>query len=114
MYELRHYTDPEGHDLFAHWLDHLQDRVAQVRVAVRLLRLQNGNFGDFKPVGSGVWELRVDWGPGYRVYYAIAGSGWFCSARVATKGRNRKALPARSSAGTNGKRGAIDENLRQT
>ncbi|WP_439645536.1 type II toxin-antitoxin system RelE/ParE family toxin [Serpentinimonas barnesii] len=37
-----------------------------------MLRLQNGNFGDCKPVGSGVWELRVDWGSGYRVYYALA------------------------------------------
>lgn len=74
MYELRHYTDPSGRDLFADWLDRLPDRVAQARVAARLLRLQNGNFGDCKPVGSGVWELRVDWGPGYRVYYAIAGN----------------------------------------
>ena len=74
MYELRHYIDPEGQDLFAHWLDHLQDRVALARVAVRLLRLQNGNFGDCKPVGSGVWELRVDVGAGYRVYYAHVGA----------------------------------------
>ena len=73
MYELRHYIDPEGQDLFARWLDHLGDRVALARVAARLLRLQNGNFGDCKPVGSGVWELRVDCGAGYRVYYAIAG-----------------------------------------
>lgn len=51
MYELRHYTDPEGQDLFAHRLDHLQDRAAQARVAARLLRLQNGNVGDCKPVG---------------------------------------------------------------
>ena len=73
MYELRHYIDLEGQDLFAGWLDQLGDRMAQARVAARLLRLQNGNFGDCKPVGSGGWELRVDWGPGYRVYYAIAG-----------------------------------------
>ncbi len=42
MYELRHYIDPEGQDLFARWLDHLGDRVALARVAARLLRLQNG------------------------------------------------------------------------
>lgn len=73
MYDLRHYVDREGQDLFARWLDRLRDRQAQARVAARLIRLKNGNFGDCKPVGEGVWELRVDWGPGYRVYYAIEG-----------------------------------------
>ncbi len=73
MYELRHYTNPEGQDLFARWLDGLRDRQAQARIAARMLRLVNGNFGDCKPVGSGVWELRIDWGSGYRVYYAIQG-----------------------------------------
>ena len=73
MYELRHYISSDGQDLFARWLDGLRDRQAQARVAARLIRLNNGNFGDCKPVGEGVWELRVDWGPGYRVYYAIEG-----------------------------------------
>ncbi len=73
MYELRHYVDPEGRDLFARWLDKLRDRHVQARIAARLIRLQNGNFGDCGAVGDGVWELRVDWGPGYRVYYAIEG-----------------------------------------
>lgn len=73
MYELRHYVNPEGQDLFARWLDKLRDRQARASVAARLIRLQNGNFGDCKPIGAGVWELRVDWGPGYRVYYAIEG-----------------------------------------
>ena len=73
MYELRHYFSLDGQDLFARWLDGLKDRQAQARVAARLIRLNNGNFGDCKPVGEGVWELRVDWGPGYRVYYAIEG-----------------------------------------
>ena len=73
MYELRHYISSDGQDLFARWLDGLRDRQAQARVAARLIRLNNGNFGDCKPVGEDVWELRVDWGPGYRVYYAIEG-----------------------------------------
>ncbi len=73
MYELRHYVDPTGQDLFVPWLDKLKDRQAQARIAVRLTRLENGNFGDCKPIGDGIWELRVDRGPGYRVYYAMEG-----------------------------------------
>jgi putative addiction module killer protein len=71
LFELRHYTTADGVDVFAQWLDSLRDRQAQARVAARLVRLNNGNFGDCKPLGEGVWELRIDWGPGYRVYYAI-------------------------------------------
>ena len=73
MYQLLHYINSQGEDLFGRWLDGLKDRQAQSRIAARLIRLNNGNFGDCKPVGGGVWELRVDWGPGYRVYYAIEG-----------------------------------------
>jgi putative component of toxin-antitoxin plasmid stabilization module len=53
MYELLHYQTPEGRDLFGLWLDRLNDRQAQARIASRLLRLHNGNFGDCKPVGEG-------------------------------------------------------------
>ena len=70
---MRHYLSQDGQDLFARWLDSLRDKQARARVAARLIRLNNGNFGDCRPVGSGVWELRIDWGAGYRVYYAIAG-----------------------------------------
>ena len=73
MFELRHYSNSEGQDLFGRWLDGLRDRQAQARIAARLIRLCNGNLGDCKTLGGGVWELRVDWGPGYRVYYAIEG-----------------------------------------
>ena len=67
MFELRHYSNSEGQDLFGRWLDGLRDRQAQARIAARLIRLCNGNLGDCKTLGGGVWELRVDWGPGYRV-----------------------------------------------
>lgn len=73
MHQLLHYINSQGEDLFGRCLNGLKDRQAQSRIAARLIRLNNGNFGDCKPVGGGVWELRVDWGPGYRVYYAIEG-----------------------------------------
>jgi putative addiction module killer protein len=72
MYSLVHYRAADGDDLFAKWIDSLQDIKAQARIAARLLRLENGNFGDCRSVDEGVWELRIDWGPGYRVYYAVA------------------------------------------
>jgi putative addiction module killer protein len=71
MYRLKHYVNSSGDDLFGAWLDSINDIRTRSRIAARLLRLNNGNFGDCKPVGEGVWELRVDTGPGYRVYYAI-------------------------------------------
>lgn len=73
MPTLIHFSDSDGRDLFGRWLDGLADRTAQAKVAARLLRLANSNFGDCRNVGQGVWELRIDWGPGYRVYYAQVG-----------------------------------------
>ena len=73
-YEVRHYLTATGADPFAEWFKALRDRQAQARVQVRLDRLERGIFGDVEPCGEGVWELRIDWGPGYRVYYARAGN----------------------------------------
>jgi len=58
---------------FAAWLDGLRDRRARLRIAARLIRLEAGLFGDVKPVGEGVSELRIDYGPGYRVYFMQRG-----------------------------------------
>lgn len=58
---------------FADWLDDLKDRIAAKKVAQRIVRLQSGLFGDVKPVGQGVSELRIDYGPGYRVYFQQRG-----------------------------------------
>jgi putative addiction module killer protein len=59
---------------FELWLDNLRDRQARVRIKKRLDRIELGNLGDFKPVGEGVMELRIDYGGGYRVYFSQAGS----------------------------------------
>ena len=73
MFEIQDYLTPEGFDPYAQWLAELADRQARARVLVRVLRMGAGNFGDCKPLHGGVWELRIDHGPGYRVYYAQAG-----------------------------------------
>lgn len=56
-------------DEFHHWLGSLADRRAKARIIDRIKRASNGNFGDAKAVGSGVSEMRIDYGPGYRVYF---------------------------------------------
>ncbi len=60
-------------DVFARWLDRLKDLRARARVQVRIERLAQGHPGDVKPVGEGVSEMRIDYGPGYRVYFVKQG-----------------------------------------
>jgi putative addiction module killer protein len=60
--------------VYADWFDGLRDRVAKSRIDIRIRRLSLGNAGDVRPVGEGVSELRVDFGPGYRVYFVQRGS----------------------------------------
>lgn len=55
--------------IFAKWFDGLKDRKARARIQARIDRVEMGNFGDVAPVGSGVSELRIFYGPGYRVYF---------------------------------------------
>lgn len=64
------YVTHTGSVPFEEWLHGLRDIRARTRIRVRIDRLSLGNSGDAHTVGSGVWELRIDYGPGYRVYYA--------------------------------------------
>ena len=59
--------------MFDDWLSQLADARAQAKIASRINRLAAENFGDCRPLRQGVSELRIDWGPGYRVYYAMLG-----------------------------------------
>lgn len=68
--ELFIFQDAGGRRPFADWFDGLGDRVVQARVIQRLDRLQAGNPGDCRALGSGLMELRIDTGPGYRVYFS--------------------------------------------
>jgi putative addiction module killer protein len=67
MYEIR------KTDTYAQWFDGLRDIHSRARVQARIERLATGNPGDVKPVGEAVSELRIDYGPGYRVYYTMRG-----------------------------------------
>lgn len=71
--EIRHYVNHAGKDVFDDWLSRLADARAQAKIAIRVNRLAAGNFGDTRALGHGLCELRIDWGPGYRVYYAMVG-----------------------------------------
>jgi putative addiction module killer protein len=71
--ELRVYETPSGTSPFDDWLDGLRDAKGRARIEIRLDRLEQGNFGDCQPVGEGVFELRMDFGPGYRAYFAEDG-----------------------------------------
>ena len=72
--EIRYYQTADGGQPFVEWLGGLADRQARARIQARLARVAAGNFGDVEPVGEGVLELRIDWGPGYRVYFARVGN----------------------------------------
>jgi putative addiction module killer protein len=60
-------------DTYINWFESLRDRQARARIDIRIRRLSVGNPGDVKPVGQGVSELRIDYGPGYRVYFIQTG-----------------------------------------
>jgi putative addiction module killer protein len=71
--EIRHYLTASGRDLYQAWLDDLKDMRARVAIQRRVDRLAAGNYGDHEFCRDGIWELRIDVGAGYRVYYARAG-----------------------------------------
>ncbi len=73
MYEIRHYLTADEKDIYLDWLRKQRDTKARIAVDRRVNRVEQGNFGDHKFCRNGVWELRIDVGAGYRVYYAIAG-----------------------------------------
>ena len=73
MIETIVYQDRDGNKPYADWLGSLADKQAKARILVRVNRMAAGNFGDCKPVRDGVQELKIDHGPGYRVYLSRQG-----------------------------------------
>jgi putative addiction module killer protein len=71
--EVRRYLTASGRDVFGEWLSGLRDVRTRAKIVARIDRLSVGNFGDCKALRGGLFELRINWGPGYRVYYALLG-----------------------------------------
>ena len=69
---IREYITPQGKNPFRAWLKSL-DIGVRARIQARVLRFENGNLGDHKNVGGSVWEVRLDFGPGYRLYFGKDG-----------------------------------------
>ncbi len=72
--EIRRYIKPDGRIPFLEWYYYLRDAKARVKIEARLERVELGNVGDYRSVGQGVFELRIDCGPGYRVYFGQVGT----------------------------------------
>lgn len=79
---------------FAEWFQSLRDRRARARIAVRIDRLALGNPGDVKPVGNGISEMRITYGPGYRLYYIRKGDDLVILLCGGDKGSQRRDIAA--------------------
>jgi putative addiction module killer protein len=72
LFNIREYLTPDGISYFGKWFEGL-NAIAAAKVRVAIARMEMGNFSNTKSVGSGVWEVKIDYGPGYRVYYGKDG-----------------------------------------
>lgn len=93
MIELHEYTDTVGHSPFADWFNDL-DASAAAKIATALVRVEQGNFSNAKGVGAGVLEYRVDFGPGYRIYFGKDGERLVILLAGGTKKRQQRDIEA--------------------
>ncbi len=93
MIEIREYSDTQGRSPYARWFDGINARAA-AKVTTALVRMEQGNLSNAKGVGAGVSEYRIDFGPGYRVYFGKDGDTLIILLGGGTKKRQRKDIEA--------------------
>ncbi len=86
---IREYETTAGRTPYREWLDSL-DVKTKARVQARVLRLEMGHLGDHRPVGHGVWEMKLDFGPGYRIYFGVSGKTLVLLLLGGDKGSQRR------------------------
>ena len=74
LIKIEYYAKPNGKEPYTEWFDNLRDIKVKAKISVRIDRLRMGNFGNCEPVGGGISELKIDYGPGYRVYFGQIGN----------------------------------------
>jgi putative addiction module killer protein len=93
MIKLQEYTDAEGRSPFAAWFDDL-NAPAAAKIATALIRIEQGNFSNAKGVGAGILEYRIDFGPGYRIYFGKDGERLVILLAGGTKKRQQSDIEA--------------------
>ena len=96
MIEIREYLDTEGRSPYAKWFNRLNSRAA-AKVATAVVRMEQGNLSNTKGAGAGVVECRIDFGPGYRVYFGKDGDALIILLGGGTKKRQQKDIEAAQS-----------------
>lgn len=89
MIEVREYVDARGRSRFARWFNRLNGRAA-AKVTMALVRMEHANFSNAKEIGAGVSEYRIDFGPGYRIYFGVDGPTLIILLGGGTKSRQRR------------------------
>lgn len=89
---INEYITPDNKGPYSSWLDILKDKVGKARIISQVDRMELGIFGDSEPVGEGVSELRIHYGPGYRVYYAKEGKNIYLLFYAVEISRVRKEI----------------------
>ena len=93
MIEVREYIDPNGRSPYARWFDRLNPQAA-AKTVTALVRMEQGNFSSVRGVGAGVLECRIDFGPGYRVYFGKDGDALIILLGGGTKKRQQQDIEA--------------------
>lgn len=104
---VREYIASQGANPFRDWLNSL-DLGVKARIQARVLRFENGNLGDHKSVGGGVWEARLDFGPGYRLYFGKDGFSVILLLTGGDKGSQSRDIRAAQSYWANYRRETTD------
>jgi len=89
--QIQRYVTPDGRIPFEEWFNSLRNQKVQIKIDARLRRVTQGNLGDYRSIGEGVFELRIDYGPGYRIYFGQLGSTivlLLCGGDKSTQGQD--------------------------